>query len=72
MTIAILFALMWVLGMIISFTMGGFIHVLLGLAVVLLIVRYKKNRGPNVGGQVEQWRKKRNQFRKNQRQRNHL
>jgi multisubunit Na+/H+ antiporter MnhE subunit len=44
-TIAIIFVLLWALGLITSFTMGGFIHVLIVAAVVLLLVRII--RGPD-------------------------
>ena len=43
-TIAIILALMWMLGMVSSHTMGGFIHVLLVLAVALLVVRTLERR----------------------------
>ena len=43
-TIAIILALMWMLGMVSSHTMGGFIHVLLVLAVALLVVRILERR----------------------------
>ena len=46
-TIAIILALMWMLGMVSSHTMGGFIHVLLIVAVALLVVRIK-GRVPEV------------------------
>ena len=38
-TIAIIFVLLWALGLITSYTFGGFIHVLAALAAVLLLVR---------------------------------
>jgi hypothetical protein len=38
-TIAIIFLLLWALGLITSFTLGGFIHVLVVVAVVMLLVR---------------------------------
>ena len=41
-TIAIIFVLLWALGLITSYTMGGFIHVLIVLAGVLLLVRIIK------------------------------
>ena len=43
-TIAIILALMWMLGMVSSHTMGGFIYVLLILAVALVVVRIMKGR----------------------------
>ena len=44
-TIAIIFVLLWALGLATSVTMGGFIHVLVVLAVALLLVRIIKARG---------------------------
>jgi len=38
-TIAIIFILLWALGLGTSYTLGGLIHVLVGVAVVLLLVR---------------------------------
>ena len=43
-TIAIIFALLWALGLITSYTLGSFIHVLVVLAVVLLLVRIIQGR----------------------------
>jgi hypothetical protein len=44
-TIAIIFLLLWVLGLITSTTMGGFIHVLVVVAVVLLLVQIIRGTG---------------------------
>ena len=38
-TIAIVLFVLWLLGLVSSYTMGGFIHILLVLAVILLLVR---------------------------------
>jgi hypothetical protein len=38
-TLAIIFLLLWGLGMVSSATMGGFLHVLLVAAVVVVVVR---------------------------------
>ena len=38
-TIAMIFVLLWALGLLTSYTMGGFIHVLVVVAVVMLLVR---------------------------------
>lgn len=39
MTIAIILLVLWLLGLVTSATMGGFIHILLVIAVVILLVR---------------------------------
>ncbi len=36
-TIAVILLILWLLGMVSSYTMGGFIHILLVLAVIALI-----------------------------------
>jgi len=38
-TIAIILVLLWLLGFVSSYTMGGFIHLLLVLAVIVIAVR---------------------------------
>jgi len=38
-TIAIILVVLWLLGMVSSFTLGGFIHVLLVIAVIVVIIR---------------------------------
>ncbi|NDP39238.1 MAG: lmo0937 family membrane protein [Rhodoferax sp.] len=43
-TIAIILLVMWVLGLVSSYTMGGFIHILLVVAVVVIVVRLIQGR----------------------------
>ncbi|MDF3034757.1 MAG: family rane protein [Paucimonas sp.] len=38
-TIAVVLAILWLLGLVSSYTLGGFIHVLLVLAIVAILVR---------------------------------
>ena len=38
-TIALILLVLWVLGLISSYTLGGFIHILLVIAVVVIILR---------------------------------
>lgn len=45
-TIAVLLVLLWVLGMVSSYTIGGFIHILLVLAVAVMAVRIIQGRRP--------------------------
>lgn len=45
-TIAILLLLLWAAGMVSSFTLGGFIHVLLILAVIAVVIRIIQGREP--------------------------
>lgn len=45
-TIAIILVLMWLLGLVSSTTLGGFIHLLLLLAFVAVIIRLIRGRNP--------------------------
>ena len=38
-TIAVVMLILWLLGLITSYTMGGFIHILLVVALVVIVVR---------------------------------
>lgn len=44
MTIALILVVLWLLGLVTSSTMGGFIHILLVIAVVVLLVRIIQGR----------------------------
>jgi hypothetical protein len=44
-TIVVLLVLFWLLGMVSSYTLGGFIHILLVIAVVVVLVRVIRGRG---------------------------
>jgi hypothetical protein len=43
-TIAVVLIVLWLLGLISSYTMGGFIHVLLVIAVVVVLLRIIQGR----------------------------
>jgi hypothetical protein len=43
-TIAIILLVLWVLGLVSSYTMGGFIHILLVLAVIVILVNVIQGR----------------------------
>ena len=43
-TIAIILVILWALGLVSSVTMGGFIHVLLVLAIVVILVNFLSGR----------------------------
>ena len=38
-TIAVVLIILWLLGLVSSYTMGGFIHVLLVIAIVVVLIR---------------------------------
>ncbi|MFO7654223.1 MAG: lmo0937 family membrane protein [Candidatus Krumholzibacteriia bacterium] len=43
-TITIVFVILWLLGLVTSFTLNGFIHVLLVLAIVVVLLRIIQGR----------------------------
>ncbi|MFA7387808.1 MAG: lmo0937 family membrane protein [Thiohalobacteraceae bacterium] len=43
-TVAILLVILWLLGMVSSYTIGGFIHVLLVIAIVVVLMRVIRGR----------------------------
>lgn len=45
-TIAVILVLMWMVGMVTSYTLGGFLHLLLVLAVVAVLIRVIQGRNP--------------------------
>jgi hypothetical protein len=45
-TIAVILVIMWLLGLVTSYTMGGFIHILLVIAIVVIILRVIQGRSP--------------------------
>jgi len=45
-TIAVILVVLWLLGMITSYTLGGFLHLLLVLAVVAILIRVIQGRNP--------------------------
>jgi hypothetical protein len=45
-TIAVLLVIMWLLGMVSSYTIGGFIHLLLVLAIIVVLIRIIQGRSP--------------------------
>jgi len=45
-TIFVILLVLWLLGMVSSYTMGGFIHVLLVIAVAVLLIRLIQGKNP--------------------------
>jgi hypothetical protein len=45
-TIVALLLILWMLGLITSYTLGGFIHILLILAVIAVLIRIIQGRNP--------------------------
>ena len=45
-TIAVVLVVLWLLGLVSAYTMGGFIHILLVLAIIMVLVRVIQGRRP--------------------------
>lgn len=45
-TIAIILVILWALGLVTSYTLGGFVHILLVLAIVVVLIRVIQGRRP--------------------------
>ncbi len=44
MTLAIILLVLWALGLVTSYTMGGFIHILLVVAIIVVLIRVIQGR----------------------------
>lgn len=45
-TIAVILLILWALGLVSSYTIGGFIHLLLVVAIVIILLRIIRGRAP--------------------------
>lgn len=45
-TILVVLVILWLLGMVSSYTLGGFIHILLVLAIAVILIRVIQGRKP--------------------------
>ncbi len=45
-TIFVILLILWLLGMVSSYTMGGYIHILLVVAIVVVLIRVIQGRRP--------------------------
>ena len=45
-TIAVILVVLWVVGLLASYTMGGFVHLLLVLAIIVVLLRVIQGRKP--------------------------
>lgn len=45
-TVAVILIILWLLGMVSSYTLGGFVHILLVLAIVVILIRVIQGRRP--------------------------
>ncbi len=45
-TIAVVLVILWLLGLVTSYTMGGLVHILLVIAIVVVLLRVISGRSP--------------------------
>jgi Family of unknown function (DUF5670) len=45
-TIAVILAILWLLGLATSYTVGGLVHILLVLAIIVVLIRVVQGRRP--------------------------
>jgi hypothetical protein len=45
-TIFVILLILWLLGLVSSYTLGGYIHILLVVAIVVLLIRVIQGRNP--------------------------
>ena len=43
-TIAVILIILWLLGLVSSYTLGGFIHILLVVAIIIVLLRFIQGR----------------------------
>jgi hypothetical protein len=48
-TLIIVLVVLWLLGLVTSYTLGGFIHILLVVAIIIILVRIIQGRNPLQG-----------------------
>ena len=48
-TLVLVFLILWLLGVVTAYTMGGLIHILLVVAVVMVLLRIIQGRNPLAG-----------------------
>jgi hypothetical protein len=45
-TVAVILVILWLLGLVTSYTMSGFVHILLVLAIIVILIRVIQGRRP--------------------------
>lgn len=45
-TIAVILLILWILGLVTSYTLGGFIHLLLVVAIIMILIRLIRGENP--------------------------
>lgn len=44
-TIAVVLIVLWLLGLVTSYTLGGFIHILIVIAIIMILLEFFRGRG---------------------------
>jgi hypothetical protein len=45
-TIAVVLIILWLLGLVTSYTLGGFVHLLLVVAIIMILIRLIQGKNP--------------------------
>lgn len=45
-TIAVVLLILWLLGLVTSYTLGGFVHLLLVVAIIMVLIRLIQGKNP--------------------------
>ena len=45
-TVAVILLILWLLGMVTAYTIGGFVHILLIIAIIMILIRVISGRKP--------------------------
>jgi hypothetical protein len=45
-TVAVILVILWLLGLVTSYTLGGFVHLLLVIAIIVVLIRVIQGRRP--------------------------
>ncbi len=45
-TIAVILLILWAIGLVTSYTIGGFIHILLVIAIIMILIRLIQGKNP--------------------------
>lgn len=48
-TLVVILVILWLLGVLTSYTLGGFVHILLVIAIVVVLIRIIQGRNPLKG-----------------------
>jgi Family of unknown function (DUF5670) len=55
-TISVILSVFWLLGILESFTVGGYIHILLGMSLAVVVIQFIRNRNDLVRAKHQQYK----------------